>query len=91
LQDDPKVPEIEQILCAGAVANNLMLANNALGFGSIWLTGDNTYDDNVCQPLGLASSEKIIGFIYLGTPKVKKPNRVISDLSDKVIDWIKPL
>jgi len=91
LQDDPKVPEIEQILCAGAVANNLMLANNALGFGSIWLTGDNTYDDNVCQPLGLADSEKIIGFIYLGSPKVKKPNRKTPDLTDKVIDWIEPL
>lgn len=91
LQDDPKVPEVEQILCTGAVANNIMLGSNALGFGSIWLTGANAFDNNVCQPLGLADSEKIIGFIYMGTPKVKMPNREISDLSDKVSDWIKPL
>ena len=91
LQDEPKVPEIEQMLCVGAVANNIMLANNALGFGSIWLTGDNSYDDNVCRPLGLTSSEKIIGFIYLGTPKVKKPNRETPNLSDKVSDWVGPL
>jgi nitroreductase len=68
-----------------------MLASNALGFGSIWLTGDNTYDANVCRPLGLADSERIIGFIYMGTPKVKMPNREIFNLSDKVVDWIKPL
>ena len=91
LQDEPKVPEIEQMLCTGAVANNLMLASNALGFGSIWLTGDNTYDANVCQPLGLADSERIIGFIYMGTPKVKMANREILNLSDKVMDWVKPL
>jgi len=91
LHDEPKVPEIEQMLCAGAVANNMMLASNALGFGSIWLTGDNSYDDNVCRPLGLTSSERIIGFIYLGTPKVKKSNRETPDLSDKVSDWVGPL
>jgi nitroreductase len=91
LHDEPKVPEIEQMLCVGAVANNMMLASNALGFGSIWLTGDNSYDDNVCRPLGLTSSERIIGFIYLGTPKVKKSNRETPDLSDKVSDWVGPL
>jgi nitroreductase len=68
-----------------------MLASNALGFGSIWLTGGNAFDDNVCKPLGLADSEKIIGFIYLGTPKVKMPDRGMHDLSGKVTDWVKPL
>jgi nitroreductase len=87
LQDDPKVPEIEQILCTGAVANNILLASNALGFGSIWLTGANAFDDTVCKSLGLADSEKIIGFIYLGTPKVKMPDRGIHDLSGKISEW----
>jgi nitroreductase len=91
LQDDPKVPEIEQTLCTGAVANNILLASNALGFGSIWLTGANAFDDNVCKPLGLANSEKIIGFIYIGTPRVKMPDRGIHDLSGKVTNWTKPL
>jgi nitroreductase len=91
LQDEPKVPEIEQVLCAGAVANNMLLASNALGFGSIWLTGTNAFDDNVCKPLGLHNAEKIIGFIYLGTPKVKMPNRRIDDLTDKMSDWTGPV
>jgi nitroreductase len=91
LQDEPKVPEIEQFLCAGAVANNMLLATNALGFGSIWLTGANAFDDNVCKPLGLADSEKIIGFIYMGTPKLKMPDRGVHDLCDKISDWTGPV
>jgi nitroreductase len=89
LEESPKIPQIEQMLCAGAVANNILLASNALGFGSIWLTGENAFDDNVCKPLGLSANEKIIGFIYLGTPKIKMPNRELPYLSDKVSDWTK--
>lgn len=87
LKNDPKVPEIEQILCTGAVANNILLASNALGFGSIWLTGTHAFDDNVCKPLGLEYFEKIVGFIYLGTSKVKMPDREAPDLSGKVSAW----
>ena len=91
LQDDHKVPEVEQILCTGAVANNILLASNALGFGSIWLTGANAFDENVCKSLGLADSEKIIGFIYLGTPKVKMPDRGAANLSSMVSNWTGPV
>ena len=49
----PKIPEIEQMLSAGAAAHNILLASNALGFGSIWLTGANAYDALVCGELGL--------------------------------------
>jgi len=33
-----KIPEWEQILSAGAACMNLMVAANALGFASVWLT-----------------------------------------------------
>src|ERR1019366_5768919 len=33
-----KIPEWEQVLSAGAVCMNLMVAANALGFASSWLT-----------------------------------------------------
>ena len=68
LQDAPGIPEIEQILSAGAAAQHIQLACRALGFGSIWLTGDNSYDLNVYEALGLAINERIIGFLYVGTP-----------------------
>jgi nitroreductase len=87
LSDNPKVPEIEQMLSAGAAAHGVMLASNAMGFGSIWLTGDNAYDSNVCESLGLAPSEKIIGFIYLGTAKRIMPSPPKPSVEEKFSHW----
>lgn len=91
LTDNPKIPQVEQMLSAGAAAHNVLLASNAMGFGSIWLTGDNAYDSSVCQALGLASSEKIIGFIYLGTEKRIWPSQPKPDVDEKITRWDKAL
>ena len=82
-----KIPEIEQLLCAGAAAHNVLLAANALGFGSIWLTGANAYDDYVCSELGLNENERIIGFIYIGTPAIELPPRPIPEVSRHHREW----
>lgn len=66
---DPKVPELEQLLSAGAAVQNMLNAAFALGVGAIWRTGDLASDPHVCRGLGLADSESIIGFLYLGAPK----------------------
>ena len=88
-RENPKVPQIEQMLSAGAAAHGVMLASNAMGFGSIWLTGDNAYDSSVCKALGLASSEKIIGFIYLGTENRTWPSPPKPKVEEKITSWNK--
>jgi nitroreductase len=85
--ESPKIPEIEQILSAGAAAHNVLLAANALGFGSIWLTGANAYDDYVRAELEIATEEHIIGFIYLGTPVLDIPPRPIPEVSTHLTSW----
>ncbi len=87
LIESPKVPEIEQMLSAGAAALNVLLAANALGFGSIWLTGANAYDEHVRIRLGIAENERIIGFIYLGTPTIDIPPRPIPEVSAHLTSW----
>ena len=87
LIESPKIPEIEQMLSAGAAAHNVLLASNALGFGSIWLTGANAYDDIVCNALGLDENERIIGFIYIGTPSLDIPPRPIPEVSRHHSEW----
>ena len=87
LIDSPKIPEIEQLLSAGAAAHNVLLASNALGFGSIWLTGANAYDPFVCEALGLAENERIVGFLYLGTPDFCVPRPAPPRVSDYLTDW----
>jgi nitroreductase len=61
-----KVPVIEQILAAGAAAQNISLALHALGYVAAWKTGEAAYDPEVKKALGLAADDHLVGFIYTG-------------------------
>jgi nitroreductase len=61
-----KVPAIEQILAAGAAAQNILLALHAQGYANAWKTGEAAYDTEVKKSLGLAADDHVIGFIYAG-------------------------
>jgi nitroreductase len=65
--DDRKIPAIEQILSAGAAAQNMLHAALALGFNGVWKTGGAAYDEQVKAELGLESKDAIVGFLYIGT------------------------
>lgn len=87
LRDNPKVPEIEQLLSAGAGLMNLLNALHALGFGAITLTGASVYDPAVVQALGYGSGEKLLCFVYVGTvgavvpaaPERPAPGEIVSE------------
>lgn len=87
LIESPKIPEIEQMLSAGTAAHGILLAANALGFGSIWLTGANAYDPYVRDELGLAENERIVGFVYLGTAELVIPPRELPEVTELLSDW----
>ena len=70
VQEHPKVPKVEQLLSAGAAATNIINAAFSLNIGAMWRTGGATYNPIVKQGLGLEGDDEIVGFIYLGTPKV---------------------
>ncbi|HEY8681909.1 MAG TPA: nitroreductase [Rhodanobacter sp.] len=82
-----KVPEIEQKLCAGNVAYNLLLGAHALGYGAQWLTGWAAYDSEAARMLGLAEHEHVIGFVHLGTPQIDVPDRDRPVLADLLSTW----
>jgi nitroreductase len=62
----PKIPEWEQVLSAGAVCMNMIVAARALGFSATWLTGWMAYDGRFRAAIGLADHERIAGFIHVG-------------------------
>ena len=80
----PAAPEWEQVLSAGAACQNLCLAANALGFGTNWITEWYGYSAGVKAVLGLAANERVAGFIYIGTPTQKLPDRDRPKLDDLV-------
>lgn len=87
IKEDNKIPVIEQLLAAGAAAQNIMVAAHALGFGAAWKTGAPAYDDFVKESLGLAPGDAIIGFLYLGTPATMPATLPAPDLSAFVRAW----
>lgn len=84
---DAKVPEIEQLLSAGAAAQNLLNAAYAQGVGAIWRTGGFAYDPVVKAGLGLAEGEHILGYLYLGTVIEPRPPRPMLDPADFFREW----
>jgi len=66
--EHPKIPVWEQVLSAGAVCQNMLIAATAMGLGCQWITGWPAYDDEILAVLGVGKGEKMAGFVYLGTP-----------------------
>lgn len=81
------VPEIEQRLCAGNVAYNILLGAQALGYGAQWLTGWAAYDSDAAAILGLAPNEHVTGFVHLGTAQTEVPDRLRPALDDLLSTW----
>lgn len=81
------VPRIEQMLSGGSVCFALLQAAQALGFGAQWLTGWMAYDKAVAAHLGMAPSERLLGFIHIGTASEPAPERLRPAFEDKVSDW----
>jgi nitroreductase len=83
-----KIPQIEQILSAGAVCVQLLNAAHAAGWGANWLTGWAAHDPAFTGPhLGLAPHESIAGLIHIGTETVAPPERPRPDLG-VITTWV---
>ncbi|MBS9438578.1 NAD(P)H nitroreductase [Photorhabdus noenieputensis] len=74
--ENSKIPEWEQVISAGCAVHAMQMAAVAQGFGGIWRTGSWTDDNTVRAGLGCHQHDKIVGFLYLGTPVLKAPNKV---------------
>ena len=78
-----KIPEIEQVLSAGAAAMNMLNAIHLLGYGGMWVTGANSYDPQINKALGFEAPSRLVGFLGVGTPrpqpadapKIARPSR----------------
>lgn len=81
-----KIPEWEQELSAGAACMNLIVAANAMGFVTSWLTGWMAFDRRFLDRLGLAPHEKMAGFIHVGRGE-KPEDRARPALADVVTRW----
>ncbi len=77
-----KIPEWEQELSAGAVCMNMLVAAQAMGFGASWLTNWFSFDRAVLTALGLGATERVAGFIHIGTASSVPADRERPDIAD---------
>lgn len=88
---DARIPWDDQLGAAYAAAQNALLAATALGYGSMWRTGDIVSDPYVKRALGLSEHDGIAGFLYFGTPHEhgwKPPHD--PDITGLVEEWQPP-
>ena len=86
LQDDPNVPHVEQIVSAGAAAQNMLVASHALGLGGFWRTGAIAYDPQFKKALGAAEKDVVVGVLYLGSVATPGKERA-PDPEGVVAEW----
>ena len=86
-KDDNRTPVWEQELSAGALAYNLLLTANAAGWAGCWLTEWISFSSGINKLLGLQHSERVAGFIYLGTATMDPQERARPDASSLVQRW----
>ncbi len=56
----------------------MQMAAVAQGFGGIWRSGALTESPVVREAFGCREQDKIVGFLYLGTPQLKHLRRLTS-------------
>jgi len=82
------VPEFDQILSAGCTVMAMQMAARGLGFGGVWRSGWLMHDPGFHRDLGLAEAERIVGFLYLGTPAREPPPLPAPEDPTPLISWL---
>lgn len=82
-----KIPLWEQQMSAGAVCMNLVTAATAYGFVAGWITGWAAFDAGVRDALGGADSDKVAGFIFIGSPRSELEERPRPEFGHVVRAW----
>ncbi|MFW0765628.1 NAD(P)H nitroreductase [Trabulsiella odontotermitis] len=85
-QEHHKVPQWEQEMSAGCAVMAMQMAAVAQGFNGIWRSGALTENPRVRDGFHCRAQDKIVGFLYLGTPQLKASTTVsVPDTSPFVV------
>jgi len=89
-KENMKIPQWEMFLSGGAAAMNLIVAANALGYKTNWIT--NWYSDveEGRRILGLAPHERVVGFVHIGTFDGSVPERPRPDVNKLYSEYSGP-
>ncbi len=82
-----RLPEIEEIEAVACAVQNMYLTAEAYGIGCYWGSGGVTYQEKAKAFFRLDSKDKLLGFLYVGIPKMRPPMARRRPIEDKVM-WV---
>ena len=82
------IPEIEEIESVACAVQNMYLTASAYGLACYWGSGGVTYLDEAKPFFSLGGKDKLLGFFYLGYPKISKPEGKRGSIIEKV-SWVR--
>lgn len=82
-----RLPEIEEVEAVACAVQNMYLTAAAYDIGCYWGSGGITYFEEAKSFFGLGEKDKLLGFFYVGTPKIKPPKGRRKPIEQKV-DWV---
>ena len=89
INENSKIPAIEQIQSTAVAAQNISLALFDMGYGVYWRTGSFVTSKNsyLNDELSLKKNNEIIGYLYVGTPSGTAKKIPELDLDKFVSHW----
>jgi nitroreductase len=86
MKRDPreKIPEIEEVAAVACAVQNMYLTATANEVGCYWGSGGITYMEEAKSFFGLDTADKLLGFLYVGYPKIDWPAGKRSPIAEKV-------
>lgn len=88
VSSESRVPELEQLLSVGASAMNMLNAIHALGYGGFWATGPDACDPHLLAALDFEPTERLLGFLFVGSPKSHESAAPRPPRSNHVREWL---
>ena len=87
IEKEHKIPEWEQALSSGAACMNMLNAAHAIGFAAQWITEWPAYSADIERALDCGTTERIAGFVYIGSPAEPPTERKRVAYEDVVSEW----
>lgn len=84
-KEDDKVPWVEQVASTACAVHSMQMAALAQGFQGVWRSGNYAQDKIVKDAFDCFEHDEILGFLYVGSSKLKtmpKPQRASSEYFD---------
>ena len=91
IQQNHKIPELEQLLSGGSVCTTLLYAAQLQGFAAQWVTEWPAFHPEIKAAFGCAAQDHILGFLYIGSASKdsndRPKDRTRPQLTDVITEW----